>query len=99
MLRLSSRPCPLGRRAVSAFPASVSVSVRVEPGRACATTATQTHGHRTLPPSTRSTGLAGQAGGDLRVCVCTVGMCVERRESTCVREARYLTVRLAGWLV
>jgi hypothetical protein len=27
-----------------------------------------------------------------------VGMCVERRESTCVREARYLTVRQAGLL-
>jgi hypothetical protein len=91
MLRLLSRPCPVGRRCFcfSCFRRQRVCPPEWSPPGVCHDShadRTQTHGHRTLPPSTRSTGLAGQADGDRRVCVC-VGMCVERRESTCVREA------------
>lgn len=57
----SSRPRPLfGRLCLClVLPSAVSPS---EWSPACATTATQTHGHRTFRQAQRSTGLAGQAG-------------------------------------
>jgi hypothetical protein len=89
VLQLSSRPCPLGSRC---FYFSSSVSSVSEWSPACATTATQTHGHRPHLAAKHEKHRAGWLSRPaifVSACVCAL-----RGESTCARAGLNLTVRL-----